>query len=98
MAQVRSRNLIEVCNIDELQIATSFFRDFASKVDIPGYFDVIKKPMCWKVIDEKLDKNMYARLKDTRYTLFLILVIISVIISRISASIRKISILFSKLL
>ena len=76
MAQVRSRNLIEVCNIDELQIATSFFfRDFASKVDIPDYFDVIKKPMCWKLIDNKLDRNMYARVKDLRYTFFLILVI-----------------------
>ena len=69
-----------------------------SKVDVPDYFDVIEIPMYWKVIDEKLDKNMYVRLKDLRYTLFLILVIISVIISRISASIRKISILFSKLL
>ena len=41
-----------------------FFKNPVSKMDVPDYFDVIKKPMCWKVIDEKLDKNMYARLKD----------------------------------
>ena len=41
-----------------------FFKNPVSKTDVPDYFDVIKKPMCWKVIDEKLDKNMYARLKD----------------------------------
>ena len=65
-----------------------------SKADVPDYFDVIEIPMYWKVIDEKLDKNMYVRLKDLRYTLFLISMIISVILSRISTSIRKISILF----
>ena len=70
------------------------FRDSVSKADVPDYFDVIKKPMCWKLIDEKVDRNMYARLKDLRYTFFLILVIISVILSRISTSIRKISIFF----
>ena len=56
-----------------------FFKNPVSKMDVPDYFDVIKKPMCWKLIDEKLDRNMYARLKDLRYTFFLILVIISVI-------------------
>ena len=71
-----------------------FFKNPVSKADVPDCFDVIKKPMCWKLIDEKLDRNMYARLKDLRYTFFLILVIISVILSRISTSIRKISILF----
>ena len=71
-----------------------FFKNPVSKMDVPDYFDVIKKPMRWKVIDEKLDENMNARLKDLRYTLFLISVIISVILSRISTSIRKISILF----
>ena len=45
------------------------YKNPVSKADIPDYFDVIKKPMCWKLIDEKLDKNMYARLKirDTLY-------------------------------
>ena len=26
---------------------------------MPDYFDVIKKPMCWKYIDAKLDRNEY---------------------------------------
>ena len=58
-----------------------------SETGAPGYLDVTKKPMCWKVIDEKLDK---IRMQS----LFLGSVIISVILSRISTSIRKISILF----
>ena len=47
-----------------------FFKNPVSKADVPDYFDVIKKPMCWKVIDEKLDKNMYARLKDFEVNFF----------------------------
>ena len=35
-----------------------------SETGAPDYLDVTKKPMCWKVIDEKLDKKMYARLRD----------------------------------
>ena len=57
-----------------------FFKNPVPKADVPDYFDVIKKLKCWKVIDEKVDKNMYARLKDLRYTLFLISMIISVIL------------------
>ena len=44
------------------------FQNSVSKADVPDYFDVIKKPMRWKVIDEKLDNNMYARLKDFEMT------------------------------
>ena len=43
-----------------------FFKNPVSKANVPDYFDVIKKLKCWKVIDEKVDKNMYARLKDLR--------------------------------
>ena len=53
------------CSLDRHE----FFKTLVSKAGVPNYFDVIKKPMCWKLFDEKLDKNMYARLKilDTLY-------------------------------
>ena len=38
-------------------VATRFSKNLPSKADVPGYFDVIEKPMCWKVIDKKLDKR-----------------------------------------
>jgi NuA3 HAT complex component NTO1 len=35
------------------------FRDPVSKVEVPDYFDIIKDPMSWSVIDAKLDKHEY---------------------------------------
>ncbi|KAF5379525.1 hypothetical protein D9615_006509 [Tricholomella constricta] len=36
-----------------------FFRNPVSKADVPDYFDIIKKPMCWTIIETKLDKHEY---------------------------------------
>jgi NuA3 HAT complex component NTO1 len=35
-----------------------------SKNDAPDYYDIIKKPMCWKTIDGKLDRDEYWNLQD----------------------------------
>ncbi|KAJ3502163.1 hypothetical protein NLJ89_g9014 [Agrocybe chaxingu] len=35
-----------------------------SKRDVPDYFDVIKKPMCWDIIDAKLEQNQYWDLQN----------------------------------
>ncbi|KAI5123496.1 hypothetical protein M0805_008864 [Coniferiporia weirii] len=41
-----------------------FFKNPVSRTVVPDYFDVIKKPMCWKTIDTKLDANKYWNVKD----------------------------------
>ncbi|KAF8075260.1 bromodomain-containing protein [Lyophyllum atratum] len=36
-----------------------YFKYPVSKVDVPDYFDIITNPMCWAVIEDKLDKHEY---------------------------------------
>ena len=48
------------CSLDRHE----FFKTLVSKAGVPNYSDATKKPVCWRVIDEKLDKNMYASLRD----------------------------------
>ncbi|KAK7020204.1 hypothetical protein VNI00_017817 [Paramarasmius palmivorus] len=36
-----------------------YFKNPVNRADVPDYFDIIKKPMCWTTIDEKLDKHQY---------------------------------------
>ncbi|KAF4611305.1 hypothetical protein D9613_007262 [Agrocybe pediades] len=49
------------------------FKNPVSKHDVPDYFDIIKKPMCWSVIDTKLDHHQYWNLKDFRDDIELVL-------------------------
>jgi NuA3 HAT complex component NTO1 len=42
----------------------SLFLHPVSKLEVPDYFDVIKEPMCWSFIDDKLEKNAYKRVED----------------------------------
>jgi hypothetical protein len=35
------------------------FETPVSRAEVPDYFDVVKKPMCWSMIREKLDKHQY---------------------------------------
>jgi len=35
-----------------------------SRVEVPDYYDVVKQPMCWSMIDGKLERNAYIRLAD----------------------------------
>lgn len=42
----------------------SYFRDPVSKTEVPDYFEVIRKPMCWSMIETKLKTNDYWNIKD----------------------------------
>ena len=37
----------------------NYFRSPVSKTEVPDYYDVIKNPMCWETIDQKLDRHEY---------------------------------------
>jgi NuA3 HAT complex component NTO1 len=41
-----------------------YFKNPVSKQEVPDYFDVIKKPMCWEVIDTRLDRHQYWEIQD----------------------------------
>lgn len=36
-----------------------YFKNPVSKVDVPDYHEIVKKPMCWTMIEAKLDKHEY---------------------------------------
>ncbi|PCH36434.1 hypothetical protein WOLCODRAFT_134245 [Wolfiporia cocos MD-104 SS10] len=40
-----------------------YFKNPVSKVDVPDYYDIIKHPMSWSIIDQKLDKHEYLDLQ-----------------------------------
>lgn len=40
-----------------------YFKSPVSRVQVPDYFDVIKKPFCWDDIERKLDNHEYWDLK-----------------------------------
>jgi hypothetical protein len=35
------------------------FKNPVSKAEVPDYFDIVKHPMCWNIIDSKLDRHEY---------------------------------------
>jgi hypothetical protein len=49
-----------MCSMDK----NSLFLHPVSRHEVPDYFDVIKEPMCWSFIDDKLEKNAYKRVED----------------------------------
>ncbi|KJA22748.1 hypothetical protein HYPSUDRAFT_185810 [Hypholoma sublateritium FD-334 SS-4] len=50
----------------------SYFQHPVSKDEVPDYFDVIKKPMCWTIIDDKLDQNKYWNLQPFLDDIYLV--------------------------
>ena len=42
----------------------SYFKTPVSKTEVPDYYDVIKHPMCWDTIDQKLDRHEYLDLTE----------------------------------
>lgn len=40
-----------------------YFKNPVSKVDVPDYYDIIQRPMCWNAIDRKLDQHEYLDLQ-----------------------------------
>ncbi|OCF39768.1 hypothetical protein I317_06430 [Kwoniella heveanensis CBS 569] len=49
------------------------FLNPVSRIEVPDYFDVIKEPMCWLYIDEKLEKNAYLDVADFKRDILLVL-------------------------
>lgn len=45
------------------------FLHFVSRVEVPDYYEVIKEPMCWTLIDEKIEQNEYRRVADFKVDL-----------------------------
>lgn len=43
---------------------TELFLNPVLRSEVPDYFDVIKEPMCWLYIDEKLEKRSYRNTAD----------------------------------
>ena len=35
-----------------------------NKAEVPDYFEVVKQPMCWLFIDDKIEKNSYQNLEE----------------------------------
>ena len=54
------------CSLDR----NEFFKNPVSKSDVPDYFDIIEKPMCWRDIDGKLDRNEYWNLQDFKVCIY----------------------------
>ncbi|EMD39343.1 hypothetical protein CERSUDRAFT_112983 [Gelatoporia subvermispora B] len=49
-----------------------YFRNPVSKVDVPDYYDIIRHPMCWSVIDRKLDNHEYLDLQELKDDILLV--------------------------
>jgi len=51
-----------VSRVDRLD----FFKNPVNKNEVPDYFDLILNPMCWTMIEERLDKHEYWDVKSFR--------------------------------
>ncbi|RPD57252.1 hypothetical protein L226DRAFT_614349 [Lentinus tigrinus ALCF2SS1-7] len=50
-----------------------YFKSPVSKVEVPDYYDIIKNPMCWDMIDSKLDRHEYLDLAEFKRDIYLVL-------------------------
>ncbi|KAI0630656.1 hypothetical protein C8Q77DRAFT_1063453 [Trametes polyzona] len=41
-----------------------YFKSPVNKNEVPDYYDIIKEPMCWDIIDQKLDSHEYLDLVE----------------------------------
>ena len=46
-----------------------FFKSPVSKIEVPDYYDIIQRPICWNVIEQKLDRCEYIDLQDFKVRL-----------------------------
>ncbi|WWC97966.1 hypothetical protein V866_004855 [Kwoniella sp. B9012] len=51
----------------------SLYLNPVNRAEAPDYFEIIKVPMCWLWIDEKLEKNEYVDLADFKRDIMLVL-------------------------
>ncbi|KAF5369076.1 hypothetical protein D9758_003051 [Tetrapyrgos nigripes] len=42
----------------------NYFREPVNKVEVPDYYDVVKHPMCWTTMDEKLGGHEYWSIRE----------------------------------
>ena len=35
-----------------------------NRIDVPDYYEVVKEPMCWLFIDDKIEKNHYLNVDE----------------------------------
>ncbi|OXG22935.1 NuA3 HAT complex component NTO1 [Cryptococcus neoformans Ze90-1] len=49
------------------------FLNPVTPAEAPDYFDIVKEPMCWLYIDEKLEKNAYVDIADFKRDIMLVL-------------------------
>ncbi|KAI0737339.1 hypothetical protein C8Q80DRAFT_1358849 [Daedaleopsis nitida] len=52
---------------------TGYFKSPVNKADVPDYYDIIKTPMCWDAIDQKLDRHAYLDLDEFKRDLYLVI-------------------------
>ena len=43
-----------------------FFKNPVNKNEVPDYFDIVLNPMCWSMIEDRLDKHEYWDVKSFR--------------------------------
>ncbi|KAJ3913235.1 hypothetical protein F5877DRAFT_84004 [Lentinula edodes] len=79
--KLQQMEIIQVRNSLSVVVLRLFSRYFlicrensVHKVDVPDYFAVITQPMCWLMIDAKLDRHEYWDMKDCRNDIELVLV------------------------
>ncbi|KAF7794968.1 hypothetical protein EIP86_006111 [Pleurotus ostreatoroseus] len=51
----------------------SYFKEPVSKTEVPDYYDIIKNPICWNTIDQKLDRYEYWDLEALKADIHLVL-------------------------
>lgn len=44
-------------------------------MEVPDYFDIVKRPMCWSTIDSKLDRHEYWDLQSFKVGAFFVSVL-----------------------
>jgi len=51
----------------------NYFREPVKKDEVPDYYDVVKQPMCWMTMSEKLDRHEYWNVREFKVRLVLFL-------------------------
>ncbi|KAI0676134.1 hypothetical protein C8Q78DRAFT_1008227 [Trametes maxima] len=51
-----------------------YFKSPVSKNEVPDYYDIIQNPMCWDIIDQKLDSHEYLDLSEFKRDIELVVV------------------------
>jgi len=47
-----------------------YFKNPVNKNEVPDYFDIVLNPMCWSMIEDRLDKHEYWDVQTFKVSLF----------------------------